>query len=1835
MVAATEKGFGGRFPGGGNAADSESDDEWPDVSDHEDEDEAIPSMESHTRGTEAGEVRSSDARGVSGAEEPASTTIVAVVSTPVQEPSNQGFHRLASASAFGGTPDEFPSETFVSTSKTANASGFVTTKTGGLGDLFGGDTANAEADVIPTVVSAVTSGASSPTTAAMAPSPFSAMDGADDDFFNELASPAKAKPAPFGAPPPPNDPAPVSEPVAVTAVEQVAQAHVAPVVQHTQPAQQTQHAQSVQLAQPQAYQQTPQPQAYQQAYQQPYQQQQYTAQQQPYQTQQYQQQQSYQQQQYQQPYHTQDYAAEAQAAARHQPQTLLPPTVAHSPVSAPTFMVPTPVVPATEVEEGDENQPVHKPSQPTAYLPYVPPPPVDSAPTYDASPIQSAYDADSVSRPVGADSGSIGGNGYGVYRASSSEPVYFPDPAQPEPVYDHVVPSVGSMAAYGRGNVSSGPQSFGAAPSMSFVPPVGSVDVTEMQQQITQPPVIPSSQFMIPEAVGQVQSSHTGTSNSSYAGAETFASSGPQAPTLPPPPAAPAAGYDFSPLPTQPATQQESAAYDNIAGHNGAVYDNSAASVQTNEASYDTSQSNGGAYGSSESYASTYDPYSTMNAMNQVGSNVPSVPTPEVLPQVAPAYGTAQYTQWAPDVASGASGDQNSQNANVNGAPITQITQAHITSAYSAAGSNHAAGDAGTPRSPHGRPPCAVASFGFGGRLAISSPGYPVLGGVSSSPNAAAPGSVCLHNLADSFRAGVGGESMANEFNAGAIAPGAAYLDALSAQTYPPLINRNPSLQSLVQFAEERAAGVSGTSAADDDGEALLWGVLKAMCASGAVLSGTGGGDPVGGLNGSGLELDMLLLGNSEGGVSLSSDRPSPSGTGVDPNDANAQAALLETQRLLFSGRWSDALEVAMRAGLWPHAMLLASKMGDAHQLSVSQRMAKTLCAPGSPLRTLELSLAGAGDELLRTNGGDHDDATSLLPRWKEHLAILASNRGLSHEKSDDVTRVMTAIGDSLWMRSGAVQAAHVCYALAGTVPAPFHPNARVCLLGANHKRNPRTYHADVLAIQRTEYFEMALMGSGSTNTAGSSVLNNPLGALKKSPATSYQYLPSFQPYKVLYAGYLAELGFSKQALQVNDTVLKLLKNREFIERHSRDGSVKINQLSQIAHEMEHRLKGHLGGKGGLGFKDLGSAATSIFGGFSKMFDKGVNKMFGDEGVTNGVTSGINSLHQRTLSSSSVVSNTNATVDPSSVAPTSRATSNVPSANHSRSVSNASNDFSGIANAYGTPSDSNHEGANNDQNPNGASPIPAKGGFFRQFSGVLGKVGAAIPLPKAKNQAKLGDENTMFYDEKLGRWVEPGKEGEVDTGPLAPPPTGFGMGGVGSGFNVHKSGSNNSAGGVPGVPNGGTPGTVGGTPETPNVPSQGSFSMRAAKGRSKYVDAFSLSGPAAAEHAAAAAASAANTSASTTANVSLFPAGLMPPGLMAPGAPGAAPPAMLMIPSPIAGGFDPNDESNAPLPLSPVARSETPEPVSDTSNSTEDASKESQLEQFQDKNETDSLAADEDDQNSTEPSIPPPPIAPMKDLRLTEAPESDSSGASPRARGVGHGIRQETNILSPSYGDGKVLNAVAPKNEARNFFVPGPSVETSGVVGGGATCDDVDDPVEGDSVWADGSYVASEGAVVEATEHDPFGDGVETDAYQSAHNAQLDANQPGFFDRDGQWRLGQWPGGEYDQNGRWNEGYWTQERFWVAGFWDEVGAWVEGTRPGGYFNRNGGWVPETNAEVNDNNANDDASPTNVPPSTATTKASEVIDALGGVGCMGSPGDERGGESDGEMTEMAL
>jgi hypothetical protein len=224
----------------------------------------------------------------------------------------------------------------------------------------------------------------------------------------------------------------------------------------------------------------------------------------------------------------------------------------------------------------------------------------------------------------------------------------------------------------------------------------------------------------------------------------------------------------------------------------------------------------------------------------------------------------------------------------------------------------------------------------------------------------------------------------------------------------------------------------------------------------------------------------------------------------------------------------------------------------------------------------------------------------------------------------------------------------------------------------------------------------------------------------------------------------------------------------------------------------------------------------------------------------------------------------------------------------------------------------------------------------------------------------------------------------------------------------------------------------------------------------------------------------------------------------------------------------------------------------------------------------------------------------------------------------------------------------------KTFFLPTRAEkDATGVVGGGATADDADDTIDdadrGFDVREEQHHRAEEDRAetygttrrtnekTNADEDDPFDELGDAEKKRKSEDEddQNASAQNGFFDREGIWRIGDWPGGERGADGRWHEGYWTQDRFWVAGYWDETGVWREGVRPGGYFDADRGWIPESSAETG-RRADDDDDPRASLETEAvtTTSAADVADALGGVAGLGFGGEARDDEGD-EMTEIGL
>lgn len=239
-----------------------------------------------------------------------------------------------------------------------------------------------------------------------------------------------------------------------------------------------------------------------------------------------------------------------------------------------------------------------------------------------------------------------------------------------------------------------------------------------------------------------------------------------------------------------------------------------------------------------------------------------------------------------------------------------------------------------------------------------------------------------------------------------------------------------------------------------------------------------------------------------------------------------------ETERfreLLLYGRKKDALESAMKNGLWGHALLLASKMDSRTHARVMTRFANSLPI-NDPLQTVYQLMSGrmpaastcCGDE----KWGD----------WRPHLAMVLSNL---NNNMDVESRTMATMGDTLASK-GLLDAAHFCYLMAQVGFGVYtKKTTKLVLIGSNHSL-PFLKFATNEAIQRTEAYEYA----------------QSLGAHTCS-------LPNFQVFKFIYLCRLAEMGLATQAFHYCEVIAKSV-----LTQPAAYSPVLISQLIQMASQL-------------------------------------------------------------------------------------------------------------------------------------------------------------------------------------------------------------------------------------------------------------------------------------------------------------------------------------------------------------------------------------------------------------------------------------------------------------------------------------------------------------------------------------------------------------------------------------------------------------------------------------------------------------------------------------------
>ncbi|TKY70828.1 transport protein SEC16B-like [Spatholobus suberectus] len=708
-------------------------------------------------------------------------------------------------------------------------------------------------------------------------------------------------------------------------------------------------------------------------------------------------------------------------------------------------------------------------------------------------------------------------------------------------------------------------------------------------------------------------------------------------------------------------------------------------------------------------------------------------------------------------------------------------------------------------RSSAGRPSHALVTFGFGGKLIIMKD--PSLLSSSYGSQASVQGSVSVLNLIEVVTGSMDSLSIGNGTSD--------YFRALSQQSFPgPLVGGSVGSKELYKWLDERIAHCESPDMDYKKGERLrlLLSLLKIGCQHYGKLRSPFGTDAILKENDTPESAVAKLFASAKMSGTEFPQYGMPSHCLQNlPSEGQMRAMALEVQKLLVSGKKKEALQCAQEGQLWGPALVLASQLGDQFYVDTVKQMALRQLVAGSPLRTLCLLIAGQPAEVFSTNTSisGHPGASnmaqqsaqvgsnSMLDDWEENLAVITANR----TKGDEL--VIIHLGDCLWKERSEITAAHICYLVAEANFESYSDSARLCLIGADHWKCPRTY-ASPEAIQRTELYEYSKVVGNSQFT-----------------------LHPFQPYKLIYAYMLAEVGKVSDSLKYCQALLKFLKTGRAPE---------VETWKQLALSLEDRIRIHQ--QGGYA---ANLAPAKLVGKLLNFFDSTAHRVVGglpppapssSQGTVHGSEQHYQHMAPRVSSSQSTMA-MSSLVPSASMEPISQwTTDDNRMAKPNRSVSEP--DIGRIPRQETTSPD-----AQGKAQASGGTSRFSRFGFGSQ---LLQKTVGLVLKPRSGRQAKLGEKNKFYYDEKLKRWVEEGAEVPAEEAALPPPPTTAAFQNGSTEYNLRSALKTESSPPIEGSNiRTSSPELSPGMPPMP--PSGNQFSARGRLGvRSRYVDTFNQGG---------------------------------------------------------------------------------------------------------------------------------------------------------------------------------------------------------------------------------------------------------------------------------------------------------------------------------------------------------------------------------------------------------
>ncbi|WVZ12619.1 hypothetical protein V8G54_017149 [Vigna mungo] len=666
-------------------------------------------------------------------------------------------------------------------------------------------------------------------------------------------------------------------------------------------------------------------------------------------------------------------------------------------------------------------------------------------------------------------------------------------------------------------------------------------------------------------------------------------------------------------------------------------------------------------------------------------------------------------------------------------------------------------------RSSAGRPAHALVTFGFGGKLIIMKDRDLLSSSYGSQDSV--QGSVSVLNLIEVLTESMDSLSTGNGTSD--------YFRALSQQSFPgPLVGGSVGSKELYKWLDERIAHFESPDLDYKKGERsrLLLSLLKIACQHYGKLRSPFGTDTLLKENDTPESAVAKLFASSKASGTQFPQYGSASHCLQNlPSEGQMRAMALEVQNLLVSGRKKEALQCAQEGQLWGPALVLASQLGDQFYVDTVKQMALRQLVAGSPLRTLCLLIAGQPAEVFSIDSSinGHPGASNMaqvsaqvesngmLDDWEENLAVITANR----TKGDEL--VIIHLGDCLWKERSEITAAHICYLVAEANFESYSDSARLCLIGADHWKSPRTY-ATPEAIQNILYAVIVVyllknlfISEIVANSYSSRIQRTELYEYSKVLGNSQFTLHPFQPYKLIYAYMLAEVGKVSDSLKYCQALLKSLKTGRAPE---------VETWKQLALSLEERIRTHQ--QGGYA---ANMAPAKLVGKLLNFFDSTAHRVVGglpppaptsSQGTFHGSEQHYQQIAPRVSSSQSTMA-VSSLVPSASMEPISEWTAdNNRMTKPNRSVSEP--DIGRIPRQEMTSPD-----AQGKAQASGGTSRFSRFGFGSQ---LLQKTVGLVLKPRPGRQAKLGEKNKFYYDEKLKRWVEEGAELPAEEAALPPPP---------------------------------------------------------------------------------------------------------------------------------------------------------------------------------------------------------------------------------------------------------------------------------------------------------------------------------------------------------------------------------------------------------------------------------------------------------------------------------